>query len=249
MKPDKERFRSACDAVIGIDRERQGIGTLGEKTLHAVLKNYYESDKSCHEVKLGSFYADIAKNGKVIEIQTGSFNKLRKKLDYFLISHEVTVVYPIAAVKYVCWIDPKTCALISRKKSPKKGNVTESLKELYYIRELLGDPNLKIRLVMLELDEYRLLDGYGSDKKSRATKYERFPLDIIEEIELSDKRDFMMLMPYGLDSPFTAKDFMKASKFSSMASYAAIKLLLALSIISPAESKKRAAVYEIVEYQ
>ena len=248
MVPDKERFKAACDAVVGIDRERQGIGTLGEKTLHAVLKNYYESDKSCQEVKLGSFYADIAKNGKVIEIQTGSFNKLRKKLDFFLISHEVTVVYPIAAVKYVCWIDPETGALISRRRSPKQGTVSDSLKELYYIREFLGDPNLKIRLVMLEVDEYKLLDGYGRDRKNRATKYERVPTDILEEIELSDKRDFMMLLPSGLESPFTAKDFMKASKFSSKASYAAIKLLLTLGIISPAESKNRAAVYEIAEY-
>ena len=248
MKPDKERFKAACDAVVGIDRERQGIGTLGEKTLHAVLKNYYESDKSCHEVKLGSFYADIAKNGKVTEIQTGSFNKLRRKLDFFLISHEVTVVYPIAAVKYVCWIDPGTGALVSRKKSPKKGSVCDSLKELYYIRDLLGNPNLKIKLVMLEVDEYKLLDGYGKDKKSRATKYERVPLDIIEETELSDKRDYMMLIPKELESPFTAKDFMKASKFSSKASYAAIKLLFTLGVISPTESKNRAAVYEIAEY-
>ena len=32
---DKLKFFEACD-IIGKDRERSGIGTLGEKTLHAV---------------------------------------------------------------------------------------------------------------------------------------------------------------------------------------------------------------------
>ena len=38
---DELRFEAAKNRVIGINRERQGIGTLSEKTVHAVLKNYY----------------------------------------------------------------------------------------------------------------------------------------------------------------------------------------------------------------
>ena len=42
---DKERFEEAKKKVIGRDRQRLGIGTLSEKTVHAVLKNYYEPDE------------------------------------------------------------------------------------------------------------------------------------------------------------------------------------------------------------
>ena len=63
---DDERFDAACRSVIGIERERQGIGTLGEKTLHAVLKNYYQPDNTKQEIKIGNFFADIADSGSII---------------------------------------------------------------------------------------------------------------------------------------------------------------------------------------
>ena len=47
---DEVRFEAAKNKVIGINRERQGIGTLSEKTVHAVLKNYYAPDTDMHEI-------------------------------------------------------------------------------------------------------------------------------------------------------------------------------------------------------
>ena len=38
---DTERFEQAKNRVIGLNRQRQGIGTLSEKTVHAVLKSDY----------------------------------------------------------------------------------------------------------------------------------------------------------------------------------------------------------------
>ena len=47
---DKEAFYAACEKIIGTQRSKKGIGTLGEKTLHAVLKNYYEPFEQNHEI-------------------------------------------------------------------------------------------------------------------------------------------------------------------------------------------------------
>ena len=44
--PDREAFEAAKSKVIGIDRQRLGIGTLSEKTVHAILKHYYEPDET-----------------------------------------------------------------------------------------------------------------------------------------------------------------------------------------------------------
>ena len=38
---------------------RQGIGTLSEKTVHAVMKNYYAPDTDMHEILIENFVADI----------------------------------------------------------------------------------------------------------------------------------------------------------------------------------------------
>lgn len=44
------RFTAAKERIIGKNRERNGIGTLSEKTVHAVLKNYYAPDETQHEI-------------------------------------------------------------------------------------------------------------------------------------------------------------------------------------------------------
>lgn len=58
----------------------QGIGTLGEKTLHRVLKAYFQPDPSKCEVRVGPYVADALTGSGIVEIQTRSFYKLRPKL-------------------------------------------------------------------------------------------------------------------------------------------------------------------------
>lgn len=84
---------------------RQGIGTLSEKTVHAVMKNYYAPDTDMHEIPIENFVADIYTGQEIIEIQTRAFNKMRRKLDAFLPLYPVTIVYPIPHIKWLSWID------------------------------------------------------------------------------------------------------------------------------------------------
>ena len=56
---DEQRFEQAKNKIIGADRERRGIGTLSEKTVHAVLKNYYAPDEDMHEIPIENYVADI----------------------------------------------------------------------------------------------------------------------------------------------------------------------------------------------
>lgn len=69
-KNQRERFAYALEQVVGKDHVRDGIGTLSEKTVHAVLKYYYEQDQSHHEIILEKSVADIFTGSEVIEIQT-----------------------------------------------------------------------------------------------------------------------------------------------------------------------------------
>ena len=107
-KEDREEFQKACKEILEKERLRLGIGTLQEKTVHAVLKRYLVPDESCHEIKCGRYVADILCEGEIMEIQTAGFNKLRGKLEEFLKSKEVTVIYPIPYTKWLIWIDKET---------------------------------------------------------------------------------------------------------------------------------------------
>ena len=107
MDIDK-RFEEAKNRIIGTQRERLGIGTLGEKTVHATLKHYYEPNEDYHEVPVEGYVADIYKDGNIVEIQTAQFHRMREKLKAFLPKYKVTVVYPIVGKRQLYWIDPQS---------------------------------------------------------------------------------------------------------------------------------------------
>ena len=98
---DEKRFLEACTFTVGRAYDRNKVGLLSEKTLHATLKYYFEPDKRYHEQKIGMHYADICRDGQIFEIQTRSMNRLRDKLRAFLEEYRVCVVYPIPAEKTI----------------------------------------------------------------------------------------------------------------------------------------------------
>ena len=96
---DEKLFDAACEDIIEKERAKNGIGTLQEKTMHAVLKRFYEPNHTHQEIRINGYVADIFRDNEIIEIQTGSFNAMRKKLDTFLEEYPVTIVYPIIHTK------------------------------------------------------------------------------------------------------------------------------------------------------
>ena len=120
------RFEAARAEVIAKREERQGIGTLSEKTTHAMLKAFLEPDETRREVPFAGYVADILNPDGVIEIQSAGFHALRKKLQAFLPKVPVTIVYPAVGTKYLTWIDPETGELSEPRKSPKKNGRLDS---------------------------------------------------------------------------------------------------------------------------
>ena len=153
---DRERFQALCREALAGERRREGIGTLGEKTLHAVLKAYFAGPGDRLEVPVGPFVADVQGPEGVVEIQTGNFRRLREKLPLFLSLGPVTVVYPVAAKKGLVWLE-EDGALTPRRKSPKAAGPWQVLPELYDIRDLLLAPvvpdalSLGVFIVMLAM--------------------------------------------------------------------------------------------------
>lgn len=220
-----------------------GIGSLGEKTLHAVLKKLYEPDVTKHEVKLGGRIADIVNENGIIEIQTRSFDRLRSKLPFFLEHNTVTVVYPIAKTKYVSWIDNETYEISNSRKSPKAGHPLHIMPELYKIKHLLTHPSLRFCIVMLNIDEYRNLDGYGKDKKHFSTRFEFFPTALCEQYCIDAPEDYFLLLPEGLPDPFTSTDITKLAKVRSRIASLTVNILRHVGTIESVGKKGNAILY------
>lgn len=236
-------FEQAINSVVNSPRTENGIGTLGEKTVHAVLKNYLAPDQLCHEKKIGSFYADIVTPEGIIEIQTQNFDRLRKKLPVFLEKSPVTVVYPIAHTKWLRWVDKESGEVSPKRKSPKTGKASQILPELYKIKDYLFRDNLTLHLLFIDLEEYKFLNGWSLDKKKGAEKADRIPVGLKGELLLRDPADFQQLVPEGLSNTFVAKEFAKASGFRGIALSSALKVLLQAGVIEQTGKKGRAFLY------
>lgn len=244
---DNERFERAKSKVIGINRERQGIGTLSEKTVHAVLKNYYAPDTDMHEIPIANFVADIYTGSEIIEIQTRSFNNMRRKLAAFLPEYPVTIVYPIPHVKWLSWIDETTGETSPKRKSPKKGNPYHAFIELYKIRPFLKDKNLRFRFDLIDMEEYRLLNGWSKDKKKGSERFDRIPTEFVEEVRVDCREDYMRFIPYNMPEHFTAKEFAKCAKIPVRLAQTVLLIMTDLEIVERIGKDGRSYIYQINE--
>ena len=213
--------------------------------MHSVLKNYFEPFSENHEIKIGNYVADIVGENGVIEIQTRQFNNLRKKLQDFLQVCDVTVVYPVAKLKWLCWVDNQTGEITKRRKSPRQGTPYEIFFELYKIKDLLKNPRLKFCICMLEIEEYRYLNGWSKDRKKGSSRCDRIPLDVYEEIYINCIQDYKKLLPLDLPYKFTSKDFAKKTNLSIHCSQISLNILYHIGIISRVEKSGNAHIYII----
>lgn len=243
--PDRKAFEEAKKRIIGTDRQRLGIGTLSEKTVHAILKNYYEPDEDRQEIPLENYVADIFTNGEVIEIQTRQLNKMRGKLAAFLPLYPVTIVYPIPREKWIIWIDEESGCLSPRRKSPKKGNPYLAFPELYKIKMFLKDPNLRLRFAMLDMEEYKLLNGWSRDRKKGASSYDRIPTEFVQEVEIERPEDFLQFVPLELEGAFTSRDFAKAAHINASLSQIVLNILHYMGTVERVGKKGRLYLYEV----
>ena len=243
ISADAERFCEIKNRIVGKSRERSGIGTLQEKTIHAVLKEFYAPDENMQEISIGRFVADIYTGSDIMEIQTGHFDNLRRKLDSFLSDYPVTVIYPVPRIKYLIWVDTETGECSKPRKSTVKGSVYRAFYELYKIKKYLSNPNLRLRFPYLELEEHRLLDGWSRDKKKGSHRYDRIPKTFLGEVRIESLNDYLQLLPADLPEPFTAAEFGKAVGERKETAAKVAHVLKYLGVIERDENRGRAYTY------
>jgi len=240
---DQIYFKKVCEQVTQSERDSNGIGTLSEKTVHAVLKRYLEPDQRYHEQKIEGFYADVCNGREIIEIQIAHFDKLRRKLEVFLERMPVNVVYPIPHRKILRWIDEETGEITNGRKSPKTGTPHEVFRELYKIRPFLQHENLRLTILLIDMEEYRFLNGWSRDRKRGSVRAERIPLALEAEYHIDTPLDYSILVPDALPEQFTVKEYQKQTRVSAGTASKALLLLYELGAVERIGKQGRAWLY------
>jgi len=226
-----------------LDLRLESIGTQMEKTLHKTIKHYLCPDAMCHEFKVGAFIADIYRDGKITEIQTGSFKALQNKLKALLPNYPITLVHPIIRRKTIYSLD--SSGFVSKpKKSPKIGNPLAIFRELAQIKSFLLQPNLSIWIFMVDADEYRITPLTKLSRKPYE-RLEQFAKGIPQIIKLNSVIDYKQLIP-PLPTEFVITDVAKATRLSNSDANAFVSVLKSIGLIEQIGKRGRAYLYQLI---
>lgn len=248
VNTEQSEFDLTASSVIDAPKMEDGIGTYMEKTVHAVLKRYYAPDESATEVRVAGYVADICYDKRIIEIQSKQFYRLRRKLEAYLPDYDVTIVYPLAEVRYMLYVDTETGQITNRRKYPRKGSIYDVFEELYAIKQYLKEPGLHLIITCMETEEYRMrIPGPRKRWGKRSTPGDRLPVRLLREYRIEDVRDYMMFVPEDLTDDFTVKDFARSAGTVERLAGITLHILNELGIVERTGTRGRAYIYKVIE--
>ncbi len=187
-----------------------GIGTLQERSLHAAIKQLYNTPDAEVEVKVDGFVIDVVKGNLLIEIQTRKFSAIKDKLFKLMKNHPIRLVHPIPMEKWVIrqGIDGKE---ISRRRSPKRMNFAHIFEELVSIPTFIFHSNFELEVLLTKEEEIRVKDGKGSWRRRGWSSVDRRLIEIVDRHLYSNPTDFLHLIPSSLEEPITTRSLSEAA--------------------------------------
>ena len=209
------------------------IGLLNEKSLHADLKAWYARPEDEIEVKIDGYFIDIVRSTQrlnerqgnyrvledqepqdhlLIEIQTGNFSAIKRKLADLIARHSLRLVYPIAQEKWIVKQPRVIGDAETRRKSPKRGQVVDIFRELVYFPELLKSPNFSLEVLLIQEEEVRRYDGRKGWRRGGWVTEDRHLLSVVERHLFHDIEDLWRLLPSKLPAEFTTTDLTRVMK-------------------------------------
>jgi hypothetical protein len=186
---------------------------MNECSLHSEIKKVYSLPGDQFEVKLGNYIVDILRENLLIEVQTKNFSALKEKLRVLTENHQVRLVYPLAEKKWITHVT-KDQVVLNRRKSPKKGRLTDLFRELVMIPYMIGEENFSLEVLFIDEEEVRCDDGRGSWRRRGVSIKERKLLKVNVRILFQTKADYLKILPEGLNEVFTNRELAKLAKIS-----------------------------------
>jgi len=189
------------------------------------------------EVDVGPFVVDVCRGDLLIEIQTGSFAAMGRKMDALLDEYRILLVHPIAVETYLYKPPAKP------RKSPKKATVYNIFDELVSFPTLLDNPNLTIEILLVSINKHQIADPTLRRNRGGWRTVDKELREIKDHLTLSDTCDLLSLLPNDLPTEFNTHDLSVALKVERRIAQRMTYCLRALGALEILERNKSGIVY------
>jgi hypothetical protein len=219
------------------------IGVLREGPLHAAIKAMLAVPSDRLEVPVAGFVIDLVRaDGELVEVQTGGFSALGRKLDALLDAHQFRIVYPVASERRIIRVDGGG-EITSVRRSPRRASVLEVFDKLVAFPSLVTHPHLTIEVLLLREDHVR---GTRPVRVGRRTRDpgERRLIDVVGRVELREPGDVVRLLPPLPANPFSTRDLAALCGCSVLRAQRTAYCLRAMGILETAGKRGRTPLHQ-----
>ena len=219
-----------------------GIGTLREGALHAQLKEWYRRPGDELEKRIAGSIVDIVRGELLIEIQTGDFAPLRRKLDLLTREHPVRVLAPIALERRIVRLSSEG-EILSARRSPRHGRVEDIFSRLVSIPELLCRPQLEIEVLLTEEEELRIHQPGKAFRRRGWVVNGRSLSRVASCIRIAAPEDAAALLPSHLPESFDTAELAEAAAITRRLAQQMTYCLRAMGMLEITGNRQRAHLY------
>lgn len=214
------------------------IGELNEKAVHHHAKmRASNGDYALQEIRVGNYVADVKIGNDIKEIQTANFKNLVKKIKFYISQgYNVEVIYPLINKSQIIYIDRDTDCEDYRGKKHTYKTKYDALKEMYWIKQFIGNDSFKLKILLYEIEDYR----YSNTK----IKIDKYPANVIDEILIQNSDDLRKFIPDTLNKTFFAKEFKREAKTRSGYYHQYLHLLEDFGLVSPIGKQGNSVIWQ-----
>jgi hypothetical protein len=237
---------SALEATGLGPSARPGIGTLNEGVLHAQLKDWYRRDGDRVEQVVDGFVIDLVRGNLLVEIQTGSFAPLRRKLDLLTRQHRVRLVAPIPLVRRIIRLSDEG-EMLSARRSPRRGRVEDIFNLLVSIPSLLCCPRFELELILSHQDELRAYRQGQAYRRHGWVVVGRRLVSVERCLRIACPDDAAGLLPPGLPEHFDTAELAEAAAVDRRLAQQMTYCLRAMGVLDAAGKRGNAVLHRRIE--
>jgi hypothetical protein len=221
------------------------IGTERESSLHRSLKRRYAGPEGQTEEPVGAYVCDAVNgSGEIIEIQTGSFGPLKRKIQDLALQGPVRIIHPVIVHKTI-ELREKDGAPVRVRKSPRRGSEWDLFKALLYAPLLPLTEGLTIELAMVDVLEKRIRDGRGSWRRGGVSIIDRELSAWLRAMPLSGKRDYRVFVPFPSGEEFIARDLAEKARIPRTLAGKALYVLTKIGVVERVRKTGNSWVYRL----
>jgi len=235
-------MRSVLEVAAPREDGIPGIGTLNEGGLHAQLKDWYRRPDDRIEAVVDGFVVDLVRGDLLVEIQTGSFAPLRRKLELLLPRHRLRLVAPVPLVRRIIRLSDEG-ELLSARRSPRRGRLEDVFSRLVSIPSLLACPHFELEVLLIHLDEHRVYRPGKAFRRHGWVVVGRRLVSVEQRVRIVCPDDAARLLPPGLPELFDTAQLAEAAAIERRLAQQMTYCLRSVGVLHPAGKRGNTIVH------